>query len=95
MKGNPDSGIWEIFAGGIWNPGFWNPEYNSRNPLQLPLTNNLESRTWNLESTEWNPVQDCLGFPYVGATITCKALIKMIRATFPRCAYSLYTASVS
>ena len=66
MTGNPDSGIWEIFAGGIWNPGFWNPEYNSRNPLQLPLTNNLESRTWNLESTEWNPVQDCLGFPYVG-----------------------------
>ena len=31
-KGNPDSGIWEIFASGIRNPGFWN----------------LECTTWNL-----------------------------------------------
>ena len=31
-KGNTDSGIWEIFASGIRNPGFWN----------------LECTTWNL-----------------------------------------------
>ena len=31
-QGNPDSGIWEIFACGIRNPGFWN----------------LECTTWNL-----------------------------------------------
>ena len=31
-QGNPDSGIWEIFASGIRNPGFWN----------------LECTTWNL-----------------------------------------------
>ena len=28
-KGNPDSGILEIFACGIRNPGFWNPKYGS------------------------------------------------------------------
>ena len=28
-KRNPDSGILQIFACGIWNPGFWNPEYSS------------------------------------------------------------------
>ena len=31
-KGNPDSGIWEIFASGIQNPGFWNPECTTWNP---------------------------------------------------------------
>ena len=38
----------ENFASGIWNPGFWNPEYRSRNleyhkrlesEIQGPLTN--------------------------------------------------------
>ena len=28
---NPDSGIREIFAGEIWNPGLWNLEYSSKN----------------------------------------------------------------
>ena len=32
MWGNPDSGIRESFAYGILNPGFWIPEYSSRNP---------------------------------------------------------------
>ena len=27
----PDSEFQEIFAYGIRNPGFWNPEFNSRN----------------------------------------------------------------
>ena len=27
-----ESGIWEIFACGIRNPGLWIPEYSSRNP---------------------------------------------------------------
>ena len=31
MQGDPDSGIWEIFACGIQNPMLWNPEYISRN----------------------------------------------------------------
>ena len=30
-----DSGIREIFAGEIWNPGHWNSEYSSRNPESL------------------------------------------------------------
>ena len=56
MKANPDSGIREIFACGIWNPGLWNPEYSSRNPeshqrlksgIQIPLTKNLESGIQN------------------------------------------------
>ena len=42
ILGNPEFGIREIFpcgirnpgkfASGMWSPGFWNPEYNSRNP---------------------------------------------------------------
>ena len=28
MHGNPDSGIQEIFARGIWNPGPWNPKHS-------------------------------------------------------------------
>ena len=35
MQENPDSGIQEIFAYGIRNPGFWNPEFSSRNPESL------------------------------------------------------------
>ena len=63
-----ESGIWNTAilsgAGGIQNPGLWNPEYSWRNPeshwrlesrIQVPLTKNLESSTWNLESTAWNP----------------------------------------
>ena len=49
----------EVFAYGIWNPGFWNSEYNPRNPesyqrLEFLLTN---SGTINLnpEFTAWNP----------------------------------------
>jgi len=30
--GNPDSGIREIFACEIWNPGLWNSESGIRNP---------------------------------------------------------------
>ena len=28
MQGNPDSGIREICARGIYNPGIWNPVYS-------------------------------------------------------------------
>lgn len=31
MQGNPDPGIQEIYACGIRNAGFWNPEYSSSN----------------------------------------------------------------
>ena len=59
--GNLDSGIWNPwnFACGIQNPGLWNLEYSSRDleshqrlesRIQVPLTKNLESSTWNLES---------------------------------------------
>ena len=61
----------EVFAYGIWNPGFWNPEYSSRNPesqlrLEVLLTNSgiryLQSGIHGLESR----IQDCPGFPYMG-----------------------------
>ena len=53
-----ECGIHDIFAYRIQNPGFWNPEYNSRN--RDPANDwNLESkfhwqRSWNLESTTWD-----------------------------------------
>ena len=53
MQGNADSGIREIFACGILNPGLWNPEYSFRNPPYfrlesggpVQLTKNLETNT--------------------------------------------------
>ena len=43
MKGNPDSGIQEIFACGVRNPGLgiWNTAQGIRNPTE----------DWNPEST--------------------------------------------
>ena len=49
---------------GIRNPGLENPNYNLRNPeshqsseseIQVLLTRNLESSSWNPESIAWNP----------------------------------------
>ena len=70
-----ESGIWEHFAHGIWNPGFWNLEYSSRNleshyrlefRIQVLLTNTriryLESGIHSAESR----IQDCPGFPSLG-----------------------------
>ena len=31
MERNGNSGIREIFANEMWNPGLWNPEYSSGN----------------------------------------------------------------
>ena len=45
-EGNPDSGIREIFAHEIRNPGLWNPEYSSEKlelRIQVPLTKSSES----------------------------------------------------
>jgi len=48
-----ESEIRELVACEIWNPGLWNPEYNSRNPesykglesrIQVPLTKTGISR---------------------------------------------------
>ena len=55
-----ESGILEIFDGGILNPGSWIPEYSCRNPeskfrQKISGIRLLESR-----------IQDCLGFPYMG-----------------------------
>ena len=46
MQSNPVSRIREIFANGIRNPGFWNPEFQMRlEPgIQVPLTQNQS--TW-------------------------------------------------
>ena len=62
------------FANGIRNPGFWNLEYNSRNPesqlrLEVLLTNSgiryLQSGIHGLESR----IQDCPGFSYMRQAI--------------------------
>ena len=71
MKGNLVSGIKENFAIGIRNPGFWDPEFNSRNleshqrlesRIQVQLTNSglqyLESGIHGVESK----IQDRPGF---------------------------------
>ena len=48
-----ESGIRKNSAYGIWNPGFWNPEYSSRrNPRS---TDEYWNPVWNPESTAWNP----------------------------------------
>ena len=39
-----ESGIREIFASGMRNPGLWNPEYSSRNP-ESPKDRIPESKT--------------------------------------------------
>ena len=78
MLGNPRNFfLWNPgnFAYGMWNPGFWNLEYSSRNPeshcrlesrIQVLLTNTgtqyLESGIHIVESR----IQDCHGFPYMG-----------------------------
>ena len=54
-----DSGIWEIFAGEIRNPGLWNPEYSSEK-LELGIGSATDKQlgihsTWNLESMAWDP----------------------------------------
>ena len=67
MKGDPDSGIREIFACEIWNPEPRNLEFSSRDlgshyqlesGIQDPLTWNRESTAWNSES---KTVLDYLG----------------------------------
>ena len=67
MQGNLDYGIKETFACGIrnlgkfaraiQNPVLWNPEFSSKKPKKdwNPETKFLWQRTWNPESTAWNP----------------------------------------
>ena len=43
-------GIWETFVCTIRNPGFWNPEYSSRNPESKFYSQIKESTAWNPES---------------------------------------------
>ena len=80
MSGNPDSGMREIFGGGIQNPGPWNLEYSCRNPesgIQDPLKKilnpvpgirNPSFTEKDLESGIHgveSKLQDCLGFSFV------------------------------
>ena len=54
-----ESGIWENFPCGIWNPGLWTPENNSRHPnpttiaesgIQDPLTYRIFAIVCSLNS---------------------------------------------
>ena len=45
---------------GIWNPGFWNPEYSSDKESGIPRTIGIQNpsstdKDWNPESTAWSP----------------------------------------
>ena len=73
MKGNPDSGIWQIFARGSRNPALLNPEFSLRNPESLPTigiwnpsSTGKESEIQYLESTTYSVesrIHDRLGLP--------------------------------
>ena len=56
-----DSGIWEIFACGIHNPGVCGSQ-NTPKGIQNPSSTD---KYWNPESA----IQDCPGFPYMGRVI--------------------------
>ena len=72
MKENLVSGIKEIFAIGIRNVGFWDPEFNSRNleshqrlesRIQVRLTNSgLQYLECGIHGVEFK-IQDCPRFP--------------------------------
>ena len=70
-KGNPDSGIWEIFACEIRNPGFWNPECTTWNPESNTVLDSLTF--WQADWSQGNisglpgypnPVKSCRIFMY-------------------------------
>ena len=82
-----DSGIQEIFACGIqnpgnicgfWNLGLWNAEYKSRNPESHYWLESgiqcLESWIQGMEST----IQDCLGFPFKGRCLHINWILKIM-----------------
>ena len=53
MQRNPDSGILEIFACGIRNPGLWSPE--SKTPsFYTPLKHKCHTHQWE-KCLPWNP----------------------------------------
>ena len=65
-KGIAFSGIREIFASGIRNPGLWNLDKSSRKPesnwrlefgIQVPLTKTMDSNTWN-PNPRWGIIQN-------------------------------------
>ena len=65
-KGIAYSGIREIFASGIRNPGLWNLDNSSRKPesnwrlefgIQVPLTKTMDSNTWN-PNPRWGIIQN-------------------------------------
>ena len=70
-KGNPDSGIQEIFASGIRNPGFWNPECTTWNPESNTVLDSLTfwQADWSQVNISGlpgypNPVKQCRIFMY-------------------------------
>ena len=65
-KGIAYSGIRDIFASGIRNPGLWNLDNSSRKPesnwrlefgIQVPLTKTMDSNTWN-PNPRWGIIQN-------------------------------------
>ena len=61
---------------GIWNPGFWNPEYSSDKESGIPRT--IEIQNPSSTDKDWNPVPGIrnprLGvqnprFPYMGRSV--------------------------
>ena len=66
-----ESGIKENFAIGIWNPGFWDPEFNSRNleshqrlesRIQVMTNSGLQYLECGIHGVEFK-IQDCPRFP--------------------------------
>ena len=66
-----ESVIKENFAIGIWNPGFWDPEFNSRNleshqrlesRIQVMTNSGLQYLECGIHGVEFK-IQDCPRFP--------------------------------
>lgn len=53
-SGWANSWMREVFAGGMWNPGLWHPEFSSKNP---PIV--LTPGIWNPSSLTRNPDPEC------------------------------------
>lgn len=85
-SGWANSWMREVFAGGMWNPGLWHPEFSSKNPpiVLTPGIWNPESKFTDKESRSrvWNP-ESCLRL------LPCMGRISCI-LTYHRCKISVF-----